>query len=116
MKSPKDYFSDNSFLMSFFSGLLLLGVSFVVQFLSTDYVTSIQSTPVTDIILSNTRVYNVDGIFVYGTVILFFIGIFLAIIHIHKVPFTMKSIALFILIRSVFVILTHIGPFPTQVS
>ena len=38
----------------------------------------------------------------------------LFIIEPKKIPFTLKSIALFVVIRSCFVSLTHIGPFPTQ--
>jgi len=114
MKSLKTYMGDKNFHMSFWSGAILLALSLVTQFFVNGYVTRSISESVTDIILSNTRVYEVGGIFVWGSVILVFIGAFICIKHINYAPFVMKSVALFTLIRSVFVSLTHISPFPTH--
>ncbi|MBI3888511.1 hypothetical protein HY311_01825 [Candidatus Nomurabacteria bacterium] len=114
MQQYKDYFADRDFLISFFSSLVLLAVSLVTQFFINGYVTRATSGSVTDIILSNTRVYDVGGVFVWGAVILTIIGVFIGIRHVNYVPFTFKSMAVFILIRSVFISLTHIGPFPTH--
>jgi hypothetical protein len=114
MRDYKIYFTNKNFLISFGSGLVLLGISLVVQFFTSGYVTRSASLPVTDIILSNTRVYDVGGIFVWGSVILVVVGVVVAIMHINYAPFAIKSVALFTLIRSVFVSLTHIGPFPTH--
>ncbi|MDR3519960.1 MAG: phosphatase PAP2-related protein [Candidatus Pacebacteria bacterium] len=115
MQSYKTYFSDKRFLLSFFSGLLLLGISLVAQFFINDYVTSASSNSVTDIILSNTRVYNVGGVFIWGAILLALVGIFVGLSKVNCLPFALKSIAVFILIRSVFISLTHIAPFPTHV-
>lgn len=114
MQSYKAYFTDKSFLISFFSGLFLLGISLIIQFFISGYVNNLPSTPVADLILSNTRVYDVDLIFVYGSVLLFFITIFVGFRWINYTPFVIKSVALFTLIRSVFVSLTHISAFPTH--
>lgn len=116
MKSYKIHFSDKSFLISFLGGLLLLGISLVAQFFTSDYVNSLPSAPVTDLILSNIRVYDVGGIFVYGSVLLLFVGLFVGLKRPNYMPFAMKSLALFTLIRSFFVILTHISAFPTRVT
>jgi hypothetical protein len=115
MKSYKIYFANKNFLISFFSSLFLLGVSLIVQFFVSNYVNSLPGVPVTDLILSNIRVYSVDGIFVYGSVLLLFIGILIGFQRPNYLPFIMKSVALFTLIRSVFVSLTHISAFPTRV-
>ena len=115
MQSYKIHFTDKSFLISFFSGLILLVVSLIVQFFVSAYVNSLPSGTVTDLILSNTRVYDVDLIFVYGSVLLILIALFLGMKQINRIPFVLKSVALFTLIRSVFVILTHITAFPTHV-
>jgi hypothetical protein len=115
MKAYKEHFSDKDFLISFFTGLAFLIMSLIIQFFVSSYVTRSGSGSVTDIILSNTRVYDVAGIFVWGTVVLLVLGFFIAVMHINKVPFAMKSIALFTLIRAVFVSLTHISPFPTHI-
>ena len=115
MQLYKKYFTDKSFLISLASGAVLLAASLVAQFFINGYVTSASSSPVTDIILSNTRVYDVDGIFVWGAVLLAFIAVFVGLKRINCLPFGLKSVAVFVLIRSVFVSLTHIGPFPTHV-
>ena len=114
MQNYRINFSDKSFLISFFGGILLLTISLVTQFFVIDYVNSLSSTPVTDIILSNIRVYDVGGIFVYGSIILTILGVFLGLRRLNFMPFAMKSLALFTLIRAVFVTLTHISPFPTH--
>lgn len=114
MQFYKAYFTDKKFLLSFLSGLTLLVISLVVQFFVSGYATRSVSEPVTDIILSNTRVYEVGWIFVWGIILFFCIIIFIGFRHINYAPFIMKSVAFFYLIRSVFVSLTHIGPFPTQ--
>ncbi|MFA5778130.1 MAG: phosphatase PAP2-related protein [Candidatus Paceibacterota bacterium] len=116
MQSFKANFTDKNFLISFFGGVLLLVVSLVAQFFISGYVNSLPSAPVSDLILSNIRVYDVDLVFVYGSVLLLFIGIFIGLKHISYVPFALKSVALFTLIRSVFVMLTHISAFPTHVE
>lgn len=95
--------------------MVLLGVSLVMQSFISDYVNSLPSVSVADLILSNIRVYDVDGIFVYGTMVLVFVSLFIGFRHINYMPFAFKSVALFTLIRSVFVILTHISAFPTHV-
>jgi len=114
MQAYKIHFADKRFLFSFLSGLILLGISLVIQFLASGYVTRSGSGSVTDVILSNTRVYDVGGIFVWGSVVLTFIGIFVIFRRPNYMPFVIKSIAIFTLIRSVFVSLTHISPFPTH--
>jgi hypothetical protein len=56
----------------------------------------------------------VGGIFVWGAVILTVFGLIVFLKKINYAPFVMKCIALFTLIRSVFISLTHISPFPTH--
>ncbi|MFA6520549.1 MAG: phosphatase PAP2-related protein [Candidatus Paceibacterota bacterium] len=114
MQSYKIHFTDKNFLLSFFSALGLLTISLVVQYYASFYVTRSVSEPVTDIILSNTRVWDVGDIFVYGALLLTGIGVVAGLRRPYSMPFVMKSIALFTLIRSFFVSLTHISPFPTR--
>jgi hypothetical protein len=114
MQAYKIHFTNKKFLLSFFSGLALLGISLVIQFWVSGYVTRSGSGSVTDVVLSNTRVYDVGGIFVWGSVILTLIGLWVIFRRPNFLPFVIKSIATFTLIRSVFVSLTHISPFPTH--
>lgn len=114
MQSFKINFSDRNFLVSFFGGVLLLTISLIVQFFIIGYVNSLTTSPVTDIILSNIRVYDVSATFVYGSILLTIIGVIIGLRRLNCLPFAMKSVALFTLIRSIFVTLTHISPFPTH--
>ena len=116
MQLYKTCFTNKNFLISFFSGLVLLGISLITQFFVSGYVNNLPNAPVTDLILSNIRVYDVGGIFVYGSVLLLVIGIFVGLKRVNCMPFTMKSVAIFTLIRSFFVSLTHISAFPTRVT
>ena len=116
MQSYKTYFTDKTFLISFFGGLILLATSLVSQFFVTGYVNDLPSTPVTDLILSNIRVYDVGGIFVYGSFLLLFVALFVALRKPSSIPFMLKSVALFTLIRSLFVIMTHFTSFPTRIA
>ena len=114
MQSYKKYFTDRSFLISFFTGSLFLLLSLVAQYFASNYATYKASDSVTDIVLSNTRVYDVDVIFVWGAVILFFIVLYLCLTQLKYFPFILKSVAVFTAIRSVFISLTHISPFPNH--
>lgn len=112
----KYHFSDKSFVISVIVAIFLLVFSFVMNFYAGTYATESVSNSVKDIILSNIPVFNVDMIFVYGPL---FLWSFVAILFLYepkKIPFILKSIALFIIIRSIFITLTHIGPFPDQIA
>jgi hypothetical protein len=110
----KDILRSKEFNRSLIVSLLLLAVSIYINFIAGTYATEKASLPVTDIILSNIRISDVDGIFTYGPIILFAFVTIIAFYNPKKIPFTMKSIALFTIIRSIFISLTHIGPFATQ--
>lgn len=89
-----------------------LFASAFVNYYAGTYATEQASNFVTDIILSNTPVFNVDDTFVYGSFVLSAFVLSLLIIHPKKLPFTFLSLSLFVLIRSLFISLTHLGPFP----
>lgn len=110
------YFRNKDFLSSLFLSIFIFAISLVVNFYAVQYATENASNPVTDVILSNIRAYDVDGIFIYGPL---FLWVFVALISLaqpRRIPFILKNIGLFVLIRSLFITLTHIGPFPTQVA
>ncbi len=106
---------NRKFILSLSTAILFLIISLIVNFIAGTYATERASLPVTDIILSNIPVFDVDGIFVYGPIILWSFMIFIFSHKPNKLPFTIKSIALFVIIRSIFISLTHIGPFPNQI-
>jgi len=116
IKRYKKYFTDRDFIISASISFVLLVVSFVINFYAGTYATNNASNSVTDIILSNTPVFDLDGIFVWGPVVLWFFVTLLCLHKPQKIPFILKNIALFVLIRSVFISITHIGPFPDQIA
>jgi len=107
-------FKERQFVLSFLLSLFLLAASLVINYISGTYATEKISNPVTDIILSNTRAYDVDGIFIYGSIVILALIILALFYNPKTIPFTVKSIALFVIIRSIFISLTHLGPFPTE--
>jgi hypothetical protein len=106
----------SDFQRRFLLGLGLLIISCVVNFYAGTYATREASSSVTDIVLSNTRVYDVDILFVYGALsLIIFIGA-LCFARPRRFPFVFFSLSLFVFIRSIFISLTHIGPFPEHVA
>ncbi len=89
-------------------------VSVVVSFYAIQYATRRASSPVTDIVLSNVPVYDVDTLFAVGTILLIVFITLLVLAHPKRIPFMLNCLTLFFLIRSGFIMLTHIGPFPVQ--
>lgn len=112
----KECFKGASYITTFASGIILFLASSVAYFYSAIYATKKASNYVADIVLSNIRVFDVGEIFIYGPVVLWTFVFILLLSDPKKIPFTLKAISLFILIRSVFVSITHLGPFPTQVD
>lgn len=114
-KKYKKYLTNKYFVSSSIFGLLLLTFSLIVNYWAGVYATEKASNILTDIILSNIPVYNVAGIFVYGLFALIIFIIFLSLIKPKRIPFITKSVAVFILVRSVFTSLTHIGVYPNTI-
>jgi hypothetical protein len=103
---------DKGFIPSFLVGLVLLAAALLFNYYAAIYATARASSSVADIILSNIPVFDVDWIFVFGPFVFFAIIICIAFWHPKTLPFAAKSITAFVVVRSFFIMLTHIGPFP----
>ncbi|MDE1970286.1 MAG: hypothetical protein KGI50_01785 [Patescibacteria group bacterium] len=112
----KKYFSNKDFLTSLGIGVVLFVISLFVNIYAGTYATVHASNAVNDIILDNIPVFNLGDVFVYGPVIFWIFVTIICIREPKRIPFVLKSIALFVFIRSFFVTLTHIGPYPTEVA
>lgn len=112
----KTYFSDRKFIFSLILSFLFLFGSLVVNFYAGTYATEKASNAVTDIILNNIPVYDVDMIFVYGPLVFWIFITLLCLYEPKRMPLVLKMIALFEIVRSVFITLTHIGPFPDHIT
>jgi len=115
LNTYKEILKDKAFLGSIFVSVLIFFVSLVINYFAGMYATEKASNPVTDIILSNVRVFDVDTILVYTLNIFWLFLIFLFIYRPRKVPFILKSLALLIIIRALFINMTHIGVFTTHI-
>lgn len=114
-KKYSHYYKETTFITSALIAVLLLSLSLVANYAAGTYATERASNSVTDVILSNIPVFDVDGLLIFGT-LFSFIGIgILMLVEPRWLPFTLKGIAVFTLVRSIFITLTHIGPFPDQV-
>ena len=112
MKKYLPYLRNRAYMESLVVSLLMFAISLAANFYSGLYATEKASNSVTDIILNNIPVFNVQFLFIYGSVLFWIVVVFIIVLKPRTIPFTLKTLALFILIRSVFVSLTHIGPFP----
>ena len=116
LKGWENSLKEKDFIKSLILSFLFLFISFYINFVAGTYATEKISNSVTDIVLSNIRVFDVDGIFIYGSIFIVAL-ITLALVYQNKaLPFAIKSISLFVIIRSIFISLTHLGPFPTAVA
>ncbi len=95
--------------------ILFIGSIYITHYASR-YAEIRASNHVDDIILSNTRVYNFEIVFVYVAIMLGLFVITLCLRFTKTAPFLIKAVSLFIVIRSMFVSLTHIGPFPLKLE
>ncbi|MEI8361435.1 MAG: phosphatase PAP2-related protein [bacterium] len=98
----------NSMLLA----LALFGLSLGLNHLASDYVDLHAVIYVPDIILDNIQVYKVDEILNYGAMFLVIYVVWFLGRKPQIAPFAIKSVALFIIIRSIFITLTHLGPAP----
>ena len=112
--SYKAHFSQKNYIWSIVVAIAIFIVSLIINYYAGTYATEKASSPVTDIILSNTRVYDVDIMFVYGAVVMVSAIAILCLAKPERLPFVLKNISLFVLVRSMFIVMTHLGPFPTQ--
>ena len=112
----EEHFRNKSFRRSIYISLVLFALGLIMNYFAGTYAVKKESDSVTDIILSNTRTYDVDDLFVVGTFAMVALIAFLAFRKLNAFPFIVESIALFVMVRSVFITLTHIGPFPTRIA
>lgn len=98
------------FSLSVGLGVLLFACSLVANYFAGTFATREVSNTVTDIILDNIPVFNVSFIFIQGFALMV-VGILTVLFYQPKtIPFAIKAFALFIVVRSFSIILTHIAP------
>ncbi len=94
---------------------IFLFAIFVIQPWAIEFANESATNPVGDVILSNTPVFDVGIFFVYGMFLLVAFIAALCIARPNRIAFILHSLTLFVIVRCVFVSLTHVGAFTTQV-
>lgn len=98
------------FVVSVLVSLLVFSGALYVNFWAIDRATEKAGASVEDLILSNVPVFEVDGLFVYGTFAIVAFSIVVVLMQPKSIPFILHGLTLFILVRSGFTLLTHLGP------
>ena len=108
----KHFWKRKEVTRSIFVSLLFFGVSIIINHYASLYTDKSAGNHVTDILLDNLPVFNVN--FMVNEVVWVFIWfvIFLMAIKPQRIAYVLKSLALFIIIRSIFISLTHLGAIP----
>ncbi len=104
------------FVVSTITGILLFSGSLFVNYGAINYATKEAGSSTTDILLDNLPVINTDFIFTEGAFVFIILTALLLALKPKTIPLTLKSVALFIVVRSIFVIMTHLGPVPNSIT
>ena len=103
---------NRAYVRSLCEGTVFLAASTIAIFAAVSYATVHASNYVTDFVLSRVGPFNVRFLFIYGTFAAFVITAGLLAWRPNRLPFALKATALFLLVRAVFVALTHMAPSP----
>ncbi|MEI6529396.1 MAG: phosphatase PAP2-related protein [Candidatus Falkowbacteria bacterium] len=106
----KTYWIKKTFIASVILGLVLMAASVLINNYAQAFAASHISNSVTDILLDNIPPRDVHLIYSEGAIIFVLILIAVLFYEPKHTPFVLKSIALFIVIRSLFMVLTHLAP------
>src|SRR5262245_26448686 len=108
----RNLFANRAYVRSLSQGAAFLAASLIAIVAAVSFATSNASNYVADLVLRNVGPYNMRFAFVYGTFAVFAVTIALLAWRPNRLPFALKAIALFLVVRAVFVSLTHIAPSP----
>ena len=90
--------------------ILFFIVAMTFNYFSSAYVDKIPTTSVQDLILDHLPTLDLDFVFVYGLVLIFAVWIiYVFFFRVNEFHIAMSQFSLLVLIRSFFVILTHLG-------
>ncbi len=113
-KKHKFYWSQKQFVLSALFGFFLLAISLTINYYANLYAMAKAGNSVGDILLNILPVVNTNIIFFEGAAVFVFLLFVLMAYEPKAIPFVIKSVALFVIIRSFFIVLTHFGPDPTH--
>ena len=105
---------------SLLAAFLLLAGAYVAEHFANLYELSYSmrptSTYVGDLLLDNLPVVNLNFIIIEGALFAIFVGAIFVLLRPRYILFTLKSLALLIVVRALFVSLTHVGIYPGNIN
>jgi len=105
----KNFWTKDKFLL-LSSGVLFFIFALVIQHFAYNYIDyRVNGTHVGDLFLDNLPTINLNFFIIQGALISTFIILILFLTNPKYMPFSVKALALFIIIRSFFISLTHLG-------
>jgi len=93
----------------------ILMLSLIFQYYAGVYSTHVATQYVGDLLLDNLPIINLNFVIVEGALWTILISILLILAKPRYIIFTLKSVAVFLALRSIFVAVTHLGIYPGQV-
>ncbi len=109
-------FWDKQHIISLMQGTIIFCIALIIQNSADSYIGKVQGIAVEDLFLSNIPVVNTNFFIIEGALILTFISIVLILLKPKYLLFTLKAFSLFIIVRSFFISLTHLGVDPHQLQ
>lgn len=105
--------SEKAFYKQLFLGLGVFLIGMAANIGANVYASKKEVLVVNDLILDFLPVFNINYLYVEGAFILILFAVLLAFYRPQRLPFMLKSVGLFIFVRSFFIILTHLSvPLP----
>lgn len=114
MARYREALSDPYFRWSLLAGAALYATALALIFYAIDYATLKAGNHVEDLFLSNVPAVDTRFFFVYGTFAMIVVTAAVFLARPWRLPFCLKAMALFFIIRAAFISLTHLGPYPLQ--
>lgn len=103
------------FVISTVASLLFFAGSLFVNYGAMIYSAERAGNATTDILLQNLPVIDTDIVFTEGAMLFIVFLVVLFLVQPKTIPFSLKSIALFIVVRAIFVSMTHLAPYPDHI-
>lgn len=110
LQRHKILWEQKQYIIDVVVGVVLFAAGIFANYWANLYTTLHASNSVTDLILDHLPTINVDFIFSEGVIIFAFLLTLILLYEPKRIPFVLKSVALFIIIRSAFMTLTHMAP------
>src|SRR5665213_438464 len=111
----KDFWT-KSRVLALVTSLAFFGLALIIQKLADFYVGILQGVVVPDLLLDHLPTVDIDVVIVQGALLLTLVIILLVLVKPKYIMFTLKALAIFIITRSFFISLTHLGVSPRQLT